>query len=467
MMQIPFVKQWPKSDRTWGRRYTGDETEIFVYNTLAREKQKFEPIDPKNVRMYVCGPTVYDYAHIGNARPVVVFDMLFRLLRHVYGEAHVTYARNITDIDDKIMDRAAREGVSIKEVSDKFDKIYQQDMATLGALDPTIQPRATDHLDEMIAMMEVLVTKGHAYEAEGHVMFNVPSMANYGTLSRHSRDELVARVDVAPYKRDAADFVLWKPSHDDQPGWESPWGRGRPGWHLECSCMIEKHLGETIDLHGGGQDLIFPHHENEIAQSECSHGAQFVKYWMHNGYLTVDGEKMSKSLGNFHTVHDLIADYPGEALRLSLLTAHYRQPVDFSEDSTREQKRRLDRWYRLTDGVEAAADIPASVIDALKDDLNTPKAIAALDALASPETAADLKAGAQFMGLLSSTAGEWFQGGMQDGITPDQIEALINERLEARKNKDFATSDRIRNELAAKGIVLEDAAGVTTWRKAD
>ncbi|WP_417461807.1 cysteine--tRNA ligase [Kordiimonas sp.] len=444
-------------------------SDIYLYNTLAREKQKFVPIDPENVRMYVCGPTVWDYAHIGNARPVVVFDMLFRLLRLEYGEDHVTYARNFTDIDDKIMKRANDEGVSIRTITNRYAKVYVEDMGTLGAMTPTIQPKATEHIPEMIRMMQTLIERGHAYEAEGHVMFNVPSMENYGRLSCHSRDELVAgaRVDVAPYKKDSADFVLWKPSSDEQVGWNSPWGRGRPGWHLECSCMIEKHLGETIDIHAGGQDLIFPHHENEIAQSECTHGKQFVNYWMHNGYLTVDGEKMSKSLGNFHTVHDLIAEHPGEAIRMSLLTAHYRQPVDFSIESMREQKRRLDRWYRLTDGVVAAAEVPSSVTGALKDDLNTPKAIAALDALAASETAADLKAGAQFMGLLCEGAAKWFQGDAPEGISVADIEVKIADRLEARKNKDFAASDRIRDELLAKGILLEDGAGGTTWRKAD
>lgn len=444
-------------------------SDIYLYNTIAREKQKFVPIDEKNVRMYVCGPTVWDYAHIGNARPVVVFDTLFRLLRLTYGEEHVTYARNFTDIDDKIMNRALEEGVSIKTISNRYAKVYVEDMGTLGALTPTIQPKATEHIPEMIRMMQTLIERGHAYAAEGHVMFNVPSMENYGRLSRHSRDELVAgaRVEVAPFKRDPADFVLWKPSSEEQVGWGSPWGRGRPGWHLECSCMIEKHLGETIDIHAGGQDLIFPHHENEIAQSECTHGKTFVNYWMHNGYLTVDGEKMSKSLGNFHTVHDLIAEHPGEAIRMSLLAAHYRQPVDFSIESMREQKRRLDRWYRLTDGVVASADVPESVVDALKDDLNTPKAIAALDALATPEDAPKLKAGAQFMGFLQMGATAWFQGDAPEGISVAEIEAKIAERLEARKNKDFAASDRIRDELAALGVVLEDSAGVTTWRKAD
>lgn len=442
-------------------------TEIFVYNTEARAKERFEPIDPKNVRMYVCGPTVYNYIHIGNARPLVIFDVLFRLLRYVYGEEHVTYARNITDIEDKIMEAADAEGVSIKTITKRYADAYQKQGLALGALEPSIEPRATEHLPQMIKMMRDLINKGHAYEAEGHVMFHVPSMENYGRLSRHSRDELVAgaRVEVAPYKRDPADFVLWKPSSENQVGWGSPWGRGRPGWHLECSCMIEKHLGETIDIHAGGQDLIFPHHENEIAQSECTHGKQFVRYWMHNGYLTVDGEKMSKSLGNFHTVHDLLKDFPGEALRLGLLTAHYRQPVDFSLDSTREQKRRLDRWYRIVEGVEAASTVPESVVEALADDLNTPKAIAALDALAAPETAAQLKAGAQFLGLLMSSTAEWFQA------FSDEQTAFIAANTEAysaaRAEKNFDEADRIRDEAKGLGLAIEVGPNGLTWRKAD
>lgn len=441
-------------------------TEIFVYNTMAREKQKFIPQDPKNVRMYVCGPTVYDYAHIGNARPVIVFDMLFRMLRHVYGVDHVTYARNFTDIDDKIMNRAAEEGVSIKTISNRYAKAYVEDMATLGALTPTLQPKATEHLPEMIKMMRDLINKGHAYEAEGHVMFHVPSMDNYGRLSRHSRDELVAgaRVEVAPFKRDPADFVLWKPSTDDQVGWGSPWGRGRPGWHLECSCMTEKHMGLTVDIHGGGQDLIFPHHENEIAQSECAHGEKFVNYWMHNGYLTVDGTKMSKSLGNFHTVHDLIEEHKGEALRMSLLTAHYRQPIDFSHGSVKECERRLDKWYRLTEGVEAAPDVPETVINALADDLNTPKALSALDALASEGKAAELKAAAQFMGFLTMSTDDWFQSVDMD---MDDLQAQIGAYDAARADKDFAKADSIRDALKAQGIALEVSKDGTKWRKAD
>lgn len=447
-------------------------SQIKLYNTLAREKQIFTPIDPTNVRMYVCGPTVYDFAHIGNARPVVVFDTLFRLLRHVYGEDHVAYARNVTDIDDKIMQRADTDGVSIKAITKKFLSYYQNDMKMLNNLDPSLEPKATEHLPEMIKMMRTLIEKGHAYEAEGHVLFNVASMESYGALSRHSRDELVAgaRVEVASFKKDPADFVLWKPSSDEQVGWGSPWGRGRPGWHLECSCMIEKHLCEdqhTIDIHGGGQDLIFPHHENEIAQSECSHGESLANYWVHNGYLTVNGTKMSKSLGNFHTVHDLIkengGEHDGEALRMSLLNAHYRQPVDFSHDSVREQKARLDKWYRLTEGVEAAASVPASLIEALSDDINTPKALSALDALAAVETAAELKAGAQFMGVLMKTHAEWFAD------FSDKQKKWIEENgplyVKARADKDFALADKIRDEGLLKGISPQVADNGISWKQ--
>lgn len=441
-----------------------------VYNSLSRQKEEFQPIDAADVRMYVCGPTVYDYAHIGNARPVVIFDMLYRVLRQLFGAQHVRYARNFTDIDDKIMARAEESGRDIKDITDAFTAIYEDDMARLNTLSPDITPKATDHLAEMISMISRLIDKGHAYEAEGHVLFDVPSMPDYGALSRHSRDELVAgaRVEIAPYKRDAADFVLWKPSSDNQVGWDSPWGRGRPGWHLECSAMIEKHLGDTIDIHAGGQDLIFPHHENEIAQSQCTHAKPFVKYWMHNGYLTVDGEKMSKSLGNFHTVNDLLKDHAGEALRLSLLTAHYRQPIDFSLETIREQKRRLDRWYRLTEGVSASETVPQAVLDALLDDLNTPKALSELDTLAAKETAADLKAGAQFMGLLESDFDAWFkETGASAGVDAIEVEALIEARIAARAEKNYAESDRIRDQLAAMGVVLEDGAGGTRWRLAD
>ena len=440
-----------------------------IHNTMSRKKELFEPIDPENVRFYVCGPTVYDYAHIGNARPVVVFDLLFRLLNHIYGADHVTYARNITDIDDKILKSADDEGVNIDVISKRYVDIFHQNVKELEALEPTLEPRATDHLPAMIRMMQTLLEKGHAYAAEGHVLFDIGSMDTYGKLSRRNREEMIdgARVEVAPYKKDPADFVLWKPSTGEQPGWDSPWGRGRPGWHLECSCMVEEHMGVTIDIHGGGQDLVFPHHENEIAQSECAHGETFVRYWMHNGYLNMSGEKMSKSLGNIKTIAELLEMHRGEALRLTLLSAHYRKPLDFSDELVRDQKRRLDRWYRITDGVEAG-EVPSSLFDALEDDLNSPKALAVLEDLATPEGAAQLKAGARFMGLLSTSADLWFRGDAKDAeLSADEIEQKLAERQAARAAKDFARADQIRQELEEAGIALEDGTDGTSWRPPD
>lgn len=456
-----------------------------IHNTLTRRKEIFEPVDENHIRMYVCGPTVYDYAHIGNARPVVVFDVLSRLLRRLYPapKSKVTYVRNITDVDDKIIDVSRETAEPIGAITTRFAEKFHEDMAALGALPPDIEPCATDHIPEMLAMIERLIAAGHAYEAEGHVLFNVTSMPEYGKLSGHSRDELIAgaRVDVAPYKRDPADFVLWKPSSDAQPGWDSEWGRGRPGWHLECSAMSETHLGETFDIHGGGLDLVFPHHENEIAQSVCSHqGAPFVRYWMHNGYLTVDGEKMSKSLGNFHTVHDLLADYPGEAIRLALLSAHYRQPLDFSLQALIEAKTSLDRLYTaLCNSTDIVADrnIRAEAVEAaLEDDLNTPKAIAEMHRLAGEiNRGTDSKAlaaakgallnGGALLGLLECRKPEdWFRGSTDD-IDVARIDALIEERATARAAKDFATADRVRDDLAAMGIVLEDGPQGTSWKK--
>ncbi|GGO05128.1 cysteine--tRNA ligase [Iodidimonas muriae] len=441
---------------------------LHLTNSMSGKKEPFQPIDPKNVRLYVCGPTVYDFAHIGNARPPVVFDLLFRLLRHVYGEGHVTYARNITDIDDKIIARAAESGTPIATITEKFARIYREDMAAIHVLPPSIEPHATDHIAQMIAMIADLMDKGFAYAAQEHVLFHVPAMPDYGKLSHRPRDEMVAgaRVEVAPYKKDPADFVLWKPSDADQPGWESPWGKGRPGWHLECSAMIKAHLGTEIDIHGGGQDLIFPHHENELAQSECCHGHPFVRTWVHNGYVLSGGEKMSKSLGNFHTVHDLLADFPGEAIRLTLMSAHYRQPLDFTTDGIAENKRRLDRWYRLIAGVEAAQIIPQTVVAALEDDLNSPRAIAALEALAKPESVDQLLAGAQFMGLLQENPDQWFKSNRAGGLDADAIEALILERKEARKARDFARADKVRDQLDAAGIRLLDRPdGTTDWER--
>lgn len=453
-----------------------------IYDTLSRAKVDFEPLDPKHVRFYVCGPTVYDFAHIGNARPVVVFDVLARLMRRLYPK--VTYVRNITDVEDKINARAAESGEDIRTLTERTAKQFQEDMAALGSLPPDVEPRATDHIAEMIAMIEALMEKGHAYEADGHVMFDVPSMPDYGKLSRHSRDELVAgaRVEVAPYKRDAADFVLWKPSTPDLPGWDSPWGRGRPGWHIECSAMSRKYLGAEFDIHGGGQDLIFPHHENEIAQSRCAHPDDvFAKYWMHNGYLMAEGEKMSKSLGNFYTVHELLEEFPGEAIRLALLQTHYRQPLDFTKDGLAQAKATLDRFYlalRDSADVDANATEAPELQSALEDDLNTPLALShlheALGALNKAETDLELAAakgrllaGANLLGLLQQDTETWLRGEAGASESDDaEIDRLVAERIDARKNKDFATADRIRDELIAQGILLEDGPQGTAWRRA-
>ena len=455
---------------------------ITLYNTLSREKEAFTPLDTANVRMYVCGPTVYDYVHIGNAVPAVAFDVLFRLFRHVYGEGHVTYVRNITDVDDKIIERATESGQDIAELTARTAEAYQRDMAALVNLAPSVEPRATDHIKHMIDMISTLIDEGHAYAAEGHVLFRVASDENYGVLSRRSLDDMIAgaRVEVAPYKEDAADFVLWKPSADDVPGWDSPWGRGRPGWHIECSAMSKAYLGETFDVHGGGIDLIFPHHENEIAQSSCSHGgAPLANVWMHNGFITVEGQKMSKSLGNFFTVHELLDDWPGEVLRYTLLAGHYRQPLDWTKKGMTQARNNLDRLYTALRGLEdvAAADAaPADkLVAALSDDLNTPLALSVLHELAGQANKADndadkarikgeLLASGALLGLLQAPVADWFQGG--DDLDADAIEAMIAQRVEARKNKDFAESDRIRDALAEQGIILEDGSQGTTWKKA-
>ena len=454
-----------------------------LYNTLNRRKETFEPLTPGTVGMYVCGPTVYDTAHIGNARPVVVFDVLYRLLKRLY--PHVTYVRNITDVDDKIIDRSRTSGEPIEVLTERTTRQYHADMGALNALRPDIEPRATHHIAHMVALIATLIERGHAYAAEGHVLFSVPSMAEYGQLSRRSPDEMMAgaRVEVAPYKRDPQDFVLWKPSTDDQPGWDSPWGRGRPGWHIECSAMSKEHLGATFDIHGGGLDLIFPHHENEIAQSRCAHnGAALARYWVHNGFVTVEGEKMAKSLGNFFTVNDLLDDYPGEAIRLTLMSAHYRQPLDFTKDGLKASKATLDRWYQALRGAPAPAeaDLPFEVLAALEDDLNTPLAIAHLHELAGAVNKADgdaakaaakgaLLAAGQALGLLYQEPEAWFRwapaGAAGDGLTDAAIEQLIQDRQAARKSRNFAEADRIRKELSDNGIVLEDGPQGTTWKR--
>ena len=449
--------------------------ELKLYDTLTREKRVFTPLDPARVRMYVCGPTVYDFAHIGNARPVIVFDVLFRLLRHIYGEKHVTYVRNVTDVDDKINARAAERGISIRDLTEETYKNFKQDVAALGCLPPTIEPRATEHIDEMKVLIERLVKSGHAYVAEDNVLFHVPSMKDYGKLSNRPLDEMIAgaRVEVAPYKKDPQDFILWKPSKPGEPAWPSPAGiktPGRPGWHIECSAMSWKHLGETFDIHGGGIDLVFPHHENEIAQSRCAfHTPVMANYWMHNGFLQVEGEKMSKSLGNFVTIHDLLKDWPGEVVRFAMLQTHYRQPINWTVSGLRDAQKNLDNWVALTADA-APGYLCTDALDALLDDLNTPKAFAALHELRSEAAkgaepaAACLKASAQLLGLLQVSALDWASFRPASvAIDEPKVVNLIEARNAARKAKNFAESDRIRDELAAMGVVLKDSKDGTTW----
>jgi len=435
---------------------------IRLHDTMAREKREFEPADPKRITMYVCGPTVYGRAHIGNARPAVVFDLLRRVLEHAYPEAEVIYARNVTDVDDKIINSAREEGVETGVITDRYERFYLEDMGALGVNPPTIAPHATQEIGPMVAMIADLVAKGHAYEAEGHVLFSVTSDPDYGALSRRDREQMIAgaRVEVAPYKRDPADFVLWKPSDEGVVGWDSPWGRGRPGWHIECSAMIRQHLGETIDIHGGGLDLIFPHHENEIAQSRCAHGGKpLARYWVHNGFVDMGAEKMSKSLGNIITPEELLKRDPrGEIYRLGLLSAHYRQPLPWTEALVEQSKATLDRLYR-TAGDADPTNINQGVIEALFDDLNTPLAISRLVAI---EDGGEIKASARLLGLLTMDADQWFRG---EGDAGD-IESRIATRAEAKKNRDFVEADRIRDELKAEGILLEDGPMGTTWRRA-
>ena len=432
---------------------------IRLHDTMAREKREFVPQDEKRVTLYVCGPTVYGRAHIGNARPAVVFDTLVRLLRHTYGAEAVVYARNVTDVDDKIMASAAEEGVDVSVITDRFEAHYLADMGALGVLPPDIAPHATQEIPAMVAMIERLVRSDNAYVAQGHVLFAVASDPDYGALSRRDREAMIAgaRVEVAPYKRDPADFVLWKPSSDDQVGWDSPWGRGRPGWHIECSAMIAAHLGETIDIHGGGLDLIFPHHENEIAQSRCAHGKPLANYWVHNGFVDMGAEKMSKSLGNVITPEVLLQKYKGETLRLALLSAHYRQPLPWTDSLVAQAKATLDGLYRKAGDV-APGTVDAGVIDALSDDLNTPLAMARLGAIDDPAT---LKASANLLGLLTESADGWFRGEGDAGI-----DAQVEARNAAKQARDFAEADRIRDELKAEGILLEDGPQGTTWRRA-
>jgi cysteinyl-tRNA synthetase len=455
--------------------------ELKLYDTLTREKRVFEPLDPANVRMYVCGPTVYDFAHIGNARPVIVFDVLFRLLRHLYGADHVTYVRNITDVDDKINARAAEEysdlplNEAIRRVTEKTDRQFHEDVAALGCLPPTVEPRATEHIAEMRTLIERLLESDNAYIEQDHVLFRVASMPDYGRLSKRPLDEMIAgaRVEVAPYKHDPMDFVLWKPSKPDEPHWPSPRGiiaPGRPGWHIECSAMSWRYLGEIFDIHGGGIDLVFPHHENEIAQSRCAfHTPVMANFWMHNGFLQVEGEKMSKSEGNFVTIRELLKDWPGEVLRLAMLQTHYRQPINWTMAGLREAQKNLDHWYTLTGDV-APGYLCADALNALADDFNTPKVLAALHELrgeaanGAKPAAACLKASAQLIGLLQKTPAEW-AAFRPASITVDEtkIVNLIEARAAARKAKNFKESDRIRDALAEMGVVLKDTKDGTTW----
>jgi cysteinyl-tRNA synthetase len=459
--------------------------ELRLYDTLTREKRAFVPLDQNNVRMYVCGPTVYDFAHIGNARPVIVFDVLFRLLRHLYGEQHVTYVRNITDVDDKINDRAARDfpglplNEAIRKVTETTAAQFASEVAALGSLPPTFQPRATDFVlpradgkADMVTLIKQLIARGHAYEAGGEVLFDVQSMPDYGALSGRKLDEQRpgARVAVDAHKKSPLDFVLWKQSSGGEPGWESPWGRGRPGWHIECSAMSAAYLGDVFDIHGGGIDLIFPHHENELAQSRCAHGTRaMANYWMHNEFVQIEDTKMSKSLGNFVTIRDLLADWPGEVLRLNMLKAHYRSPMDWTLKGLEESARTLDDWYWVA--ADLKGDQPAdAVIEPLLDDLNTPQMIAALHGLrnkAASGNEADrsqFAASLRFLGFLSETAAQW-KGRKQhaSGVDASRVDSLIAARAAARARKDFGESDRIRDELAAMGVVIKDSKDGTTW----
>ena len=455
---------------------------IKLHDTKRGKKVAFEPLEPGKVTMYLCGPTVYNYAHIGNARPAVVFDLLVRVLRRRF---EVTFARNFTDVDDKINAASIETGKPIGEITEQFKTAYNDDMGALGVLPPDIEPCATDHVVEMVAMIELLIDKGNAYVADGHVLFDVSTYSEYGSLSKRDLREMIAgaRVEVAPYKKAAQDFVLWKPSTAELPGWDSPWGRGRPGWHIECSAMAAKHLGTTIDIHAGGQDLVFPHHENELAQSTCAHdGEIFARYWLHNGFLSMDKEKMSKSLGNVLLVHDLITEVPGEVLRLALLSAHYRQPLEWSGESIEAARRMLDRLYgslrgvELGDKVRAAADAPEALVAALEDDLNSPKAMAELFGMAKQlnktedeaekqRLATMIYASGDLMGLLQSDPESWFAGDAEGQMSADEIEALIQQRTQAKSGRDFETADAIRDQLAAAGVQIEDGRDGTTWRR--
>lgn len=455
-------------------------TTISLFNTLHRRKEEFKPIDASNVRMYVCGPTVYDRAHLGNAKTPVVFDVLNRLLRHVYGDKNVTYVSNITDVDDKILNKHKETGKSIREITEQTYQWYIDDMAELNVKAPDYRPRATEYINEMIDLVKLLLQNGHAYETEGHVLFDVDSMPGYGYLSGRSMKEMLAgaRIEVASYKKNPADFVLWKPSDADQPGWDSPWGYGRPGWHLECSAMSSKLLGNSFDIHGGGSDLIFPHHENECAQSMCAHpNDKFANYWVHGGMLMVDGVKMSKSLGNFYTIDEVLEKAPAEALRLLFLTTHYHQPFNFTFEGLAQAKATLDKFYnsllRVKD-IKAQIEADDRVVEALADDMNTPLALTYLHELAGQLNKAEIEedkakykglllGSSDLLGILFQSPEEWFKGGKDSDEA--EIEAQIAARAQAKKDKNWALADEIRNKLKEQGIILEDTPQGTTWKK--
>lgn len=457
--------------------------DLYLHNTQSGKKELFIPLDEKRITMYVCGPTVYSYIHIGNARAFTVFDTFYRVLNACFD--NVVYARNITDVDDKINAAAYENNESIRDITDRNIKFYHDDLAQLNTLEPTFEPRATDYIEQMIAMIENLINADHAYASDGHVLFAVDSMQDYGALSHRNLEDMIAgsRVEVADYKKHPGDFVLWKPSSDKEPGWQSPWGYGRPGWHLECSAMVESLLGETIDIHGGGQDLVFPHHENERAQSCCAHGGtDYVRYWLHNAFLTISGDKMSKSEDNFFTLRDVLQHAPGEAIRLALLSGHYRSQLDWSPDNLKQAKSSMDSLYTALRGVVDIevinTEVPSQVMKPLLDDLNTPVAIAALHDLArqlnKAETTEDksrlksqlLKSG-HFIGLLNQNPEDWFRWSTTEStLSDDDIDGLIIERKDARTNRDFSRADEIRDQLQQAGIILEDSADGTLWKRA-
>ena len=449
---------------------------LHLYDTFSKSKRLFEPIDPADVRMYVCGPTVYDYPHVGNARPVIVFDILFRILQHIYGEKKVTYVRNITDVDDKIIATAKENNEEVSDLTERTISYFHDDSNYIGTLSPTVEPKATDHISEMIDIIEILIQKELAYESEGNVLFSTRKFNDYGKLSGKNLEDLIAgaRVETESFKKDPSDFVLWKPSKEGEPQWDSPWGKGRPGWHIECSAMSNKYLGNNFDIHGGGQDLIFPHHENEIAQSQCAHGEVFSNYWVHNGFVTVEGDKMAKSEGNFVTVNQLKGSYQGEVIRLTMMLTHYRQPLNWTEENLKESKKILDKWYNFISNLETknpkSENISNELLNSLYDDINTPQAIADLHKIFkncknNNQDSIDLFLNsAQFIGLMNNNPSDWLHWGKESAIDKKQLEILIKKRDEARAEGKYEDADKIRDEIENMGIILEDKDGKTSWR---